>query len=168
MNWAPVPRRAMGISLEKGRTLLFRSEEILTQIGISLTDPVLSGPVRELQRLLTQMKRGYGEGHITIVGPREWGKLDKALAKKMQKPEGLAEELARHPKMELPEYKGIGCASDSLGHEVFYLVYHWPWAQKLRESWGLTDSRDFHATVLWTGENDIHGVGKGIDTLVRV
>lgn len=168
LNWAPVPRRAMGISLEKGRTLLFRSEEILTQIGISLTDPVLSGPVRELQRLLTQMKRGYGEGHITIVGPREWGKLDKALAKKMQKPEGLAEELARHPKMELPEYKGIGCASDSLGHEVFYLVYHWPWAQKLRESWGLTDSRDFHATVLWTGENDIHGVGKGIDTLVRV
>ena len=168
LNWAPVLNRAMGISIEKGRTLLFRSEELLSQIGISLTDPVLSGPVRTRQRLLTQMKRGYGEGHITIVGPTERERLDKALAKKIQKPAGLAEELALHPAMELPEYKGIGCASDAKGHEVFYLVYHWPWAQKLRESWGLTDSRDFHATVLWTGENDIHGVGKGIDTLVRV
>lgn len=166
LNWVPVLERAMGISVDKGRTLLYRSPDLLSQIEASLSDTALSGEDCYIHRLRTQMKRGFGEGHITLIDPKEWGKLDKAFAKKLQKPTGLAEELAVQPKMELPEYKGIGRATDGKGCDVFYLVYDWPWAAAVRKSWGLTELRDFHATVLWTGENDIHGVGKGLDTLV--
>ena len=168
LRWFPTPTRPMGVSVEKRRTMMYRSEELLSQITQSLSVLVLLSnhrEDREIHRLRTQMKRGYGEGHITLVGPTEWHKMDKSLAKKLQNPVGLADELSSQLDMVPPTYKGIGSVKDG-SNEVFYLVYDWPWAKKLRESWGLMEPRDFHATVLWTGDNDIHGVSKNTDTLI--
>jgi hypothetical protein len=168
LRWFPTPTRPMGVSLEKRRTMMYRSEELLSQITQSLSVLVLLSnhrEDREIHRLRTQMKRGYGEGHITLVGPTEWHKMDKSLAKKLQNPVGLSDELESQLDMVAPTYKGIGSVKDG-SNEVFYLVYDWPWAKKLRESWGLMEPRDFHATVLWTGDNDIHGVSKNTDTLI--
>ena len=64
-----------------------------------------------------------------------------------------------------PKSLGVGSISNEDGDETLYEVLHWEWGQTLRRKLGF-DEKDFHATLAWTGHNDIHHAQKGIDTLV--
>ena len=64
-----------------------------------------------------------------------------------------------------PTYLGVGRASMDGHGEVLFEVVQWDRLNEIRYSVDL-DDKDFHATLAWTGENDIHGVSKGKDTLI--
>lgn len=64
-----------------------------------------------------------------------------------------------------PTYLGVGRASRDGNGEVLFEVVQWDKLNEIRYAVDL-DDKDFHATLAWTGENDIHGVPKGLDTLI--
>ena len=54
-----------------------------------------------------------------------------------------------------PKALGVGSISNEDGDETIYEVFSWEWGQALRRKLGF-DEKDFHATLAWTGTNDIH------------
>ena len=154
-EWFPNPERKQGLYLDKGRILMARTSVINGIALEALQDDRLKERSSYSKDLLnTQMKRGRNEYHVTIVGPREMNKdIQRQLKTELDSYESEYQE---------PVPRGIGRATDEDGQEVFYVVLDWEWGDKVRTSLGLTEKRDFHITLMWSGDNDIHGVDKSI------
>ena len=75
--------------------------------------------------------------------------------------------LSELDKKDHPTCMGVGTATDvSKKNTVMYEVLKWDSINNLRELIDLPD-KDMHATLAWTGKNDIHGVAKDMDTVDR-
>lgn len=167
LNAHPNPDYPLGFSYPWGkRALMYRNLDISEIVTDTLSSDtrLTQRPNFENELLKTWIKRGVREWHITVVGPNEIDKLEKPVQKNLKSPTYWLEYDVGIPFSE-PVCKGVGRANDDDGNMVFYLVIEWEWGQKLRSKLGLP-SKDFHVTLFWSGENDIHGVDKGISTLI--
>ena len=105
------------------------------------------------ERMMAQIFRGINEFHCTLIDPREGRKL-----KKSKTPINIP-DISEIP---APKVIGVGSVSKDTNH-VLYLVLEWSWGDSFRTELGLP-KRDFHVTVAFT-QNDIHDMGKGVETL---
>lgn len=109
--------------------------------------------------------------HVTVIGPPEVRKIIDDLVVSGEAPsKGKAKKLAKQKILDAAESLmsdwidlGLGKAA---GHEVYFRVINWPSAQQLRNEFGLPE-KDFHITIGFGPEGDIHGVPKDSSTLLE-
>jgi hypothetical protein len=153
----------LDFTLDRGRVMMYRSRELNKIASESLENPHLKDRDNYREELLfTQMSRGKDEFHITLIGPQDIKKIDSKTRKVIDKE---SKTWKNSPDFVEPKVVGVGRASNELGDIVFYLIIDWEWGQSIRKSYGL-DRKDFHITLMWSGENDIRDVDKGLDTLL--
>ena len=153
----------LDFTLDRGRVMMYRNKELNKIASESLENPHLKDRDNYREELLfTQMSRGKDEFHITLIGPQDMKKIDSKTRKVIDKE---SKTWKNSPDFVEPKVVGVGRASNELGDIVFYLIIDWEWGQSIRKSYGL-DRKDFHITLMWSGENDIHDVDKCLDTLL--
>ena len=99
-----------------------------------------------------KQKRDGDKYHMTIVSPPELKKVDKSVLK----------TLLETTKEQHFQYLILGHGVQKESH---YLVCHYPYGDVIRQKLGLSIF-DFHIT-LGFNKQDIHGVSKGIKTLIE-
>ncbi len=109
-------------------------------------------------------KRDGDKAHITLAGPPDAKKAVANLADRDGISKGEAERrikaLAAEGVPDTFRVKGVGKA-ESGGKVAYFLVVDWPDGRAWRESVGLDpDGQDFHITLGFGPEGDVHGVPK--------
>tara|TARA_B100000795_G_scaffold179526_1_gene135890 strand:- start:3507 stop:4526 length:1020 start_codon:yes stop_codon:yes gene_type:complete len=128
---------------------VFRHKFIDNTVDDYIKYPIVNGLEEEI--LKKKIRRGI-ENHITIIDSIE---INEEIKTKIN---GI--DFDDHP---LPIPKGIGKIIEK-EHYTLFIILEWKWAQELRKSLGLKE-KDFHITLLWTGENNIYSGEKNINTL---
>lgn len=119
----------------------------------------------EAQSLIdNRVKRDGDKAHITLLGPPDAKKAIALMAERDGISKGEAEkklkELAKEGVAENFTAKGLGKA-ESGGKTAYFVVVSWPGGEAFRESLGLDpDGQDFHITVGFGDNGDVHGVPK--------
>lgn len=109
-------------------------------------------------------KRDGDKAHITLANPSDAKKAVSNLAARDGISKGEAERrikaLAAEGVPDTFRVKGVGKA-ESGGKVAYFLVVDWPEGRAWRESIGLDpDGQDFHITLGFGPEGDVHGVPK--------
>jgi len=117
---------------------------------------VLKGDFEELKSY-RDLRDGEDSYHMTIIEPREFRKVAREL-----KQAGDKLQLPKSP-MRFAVY-GIGTA-ESESSQSWFAVCRSQTVDSWRKALGLP-AKDLHITLAFGAEGDVHGVPKGIDSLI--
>ena len=142
---------------------------------VQVPEPKFDISAENVEELIdNEMQRDGNEWHITIITAKEFSKtIVPEIMKRHNIIKKEAERVARGIVLERfnneikSNPKNLGLGRVILGENVaYFIVIEWKEVQEFRKSLEL-DEKDFHITVAFGSEGDIHNVPKDKTTLVK-
>ena len=142
---------------------------------VQVRPPDFEIPDENADKLINnKLQRDCKEWHITIITAKEFNNIVKQFVEKHRVTKREAESAARISIIERfnneikSNPKELGVGKVEVGENVaYFVVIEWEEVQEFRKSFGL-DEKDFHVTLGFGEDGDIHDVPKGKDSLVKL
>lgn len=150
----PMPKYEYGVTMYHG-ALVYRDAAIEAAAADAMKTARFTSHKDVVKaQLFREIRRGFGEYHITILSPQEVNAHE-------QTPEELVIAVGGEAAAAAATVvsRGIGRVVDTEDEFALFLVYSWDWCQEYRERIGL-GSKDCHVTLAFSNISDIHDFPK--------